>query len=59
MIEYAATSLQVGDEFTRDNGETWHTVKVCRLARRDTRVVVINTDGKEVILKSDELVIVK
>ena len=59
MLEFNATALNAKDEFTIDNGETWHTVKVVREARRGTRVVVITTEGKELILKSDQQVIVK
>lgn len=48
-----------GDEFTVDDGKTWHTVKVVREARRGTRTIVITREDREVILKSDHQVIVK
>lgn len=59
MMEIPASSLSTHDEFTVDQGETWHKVKVWRDARRGTRIVVITTTDREFIFKSDDLVIVK
>lgn len=59
MVEFPASSLVAGDEFTTDDGATWVQVKVVRMADRDRKVVVIGLDDKERILKSDHLVIVK
>ncbi len=59
MVEFPARSLQAGDEFTRDDGETWHIVKVVREACHGTRQVVITRENRELILKSMDLVIVK
>lgn len=63
MIEFLAAVLMTHDEFTVDQGETWHKVKfwrnVLREACRGMRIVVITTDGREFIFKSKDLVIVK
>jgi len=57
MIEFPAYTLQPKDEFTSDNGVTWHTVNVVRT--RLLRVIIIDTTGHEVILKEDQVVILK
>jgi len=59
VVEFPASSLVAGDEFTVNDGETWHIAKVIREARRGTRIVVITREDREVILKSDDQVIVK
>lgn len=59
MIEFPASSLQPGDEFTIDDGETWHTVKITRDANKGKRLIVIDTSGHELILKPDQMVITK
>ena len=59
MMTISAGSLQAGDEFTTDGGATWAKVKVVRSAYAGKRTVVIGTDDKERIFKSDAEVIVK
>lgn len=59
MFEFPASSLQAGDEFTTDQGETWVKAKVVRSADRGRKVVVVGQDGKERIFKSGDLLIVK
>lgn len=43
MIEFPASSLAAGDEFTLNDGQTWHKIKVCR----EARIVIITTEGHE------------
>lgn len=59
MVEFPASSLTAGDEFTVNDGETWHIAKVIREANRGTRIVVITREDREVILKSNDQVVVK
>ncbi len=59
MVELQASFLMSHDEFTVDQGETWHKIKVVRDAKRGTRIVVITTNDREFIFKSDDLIITK
>ncbi len=59
MLEVEATSLTDGDEFTKDNGETWLTAKLVRVSDRGNRVIVIDTNNKEHMLKLEQMVIVR
>lgn len=59
MLEVEAITLSAGDEFTKDNGKTWLTVKVVRIPFRGNRVIVIDKNDKEHILKPEQQIIVK
>lgn len=59
MMTMEAQALQAGDVYTADDGETWRTVKVVRMARRGTRVVVIDTEGKEHVHASETTLVVR
>lgn len=62
MMTMPASSLQAGDVFTDDNGETWHKIVRVTLANRGERVIVISkweTVPAEHIFKSDAEVVVK
>ncbi len=59
MMTMPAKSLQVGDEFTSDDGETWVKAKVVRDAARGHKVVVIGHDGKERIFDAEAELVVK
>ena len=59
MLEVAATALTEGEEFTKDQGETWLKVKVVRTSDRARRVIVIDTNGKEHQLRFTQMVIVR
>ncbi len=59
MMTMPAKSLQAGDEFTSNDGETWVKVKVVREACRGLKVVVIGHDGKERIFDGEDLILLK
>lgn len=59
MLVVKAWNLKKGDEFTLDDGVTWHVVKLTRDAALGTRIVVITQVGKEIILRSEQEVTVK
>jgi hypothetical protein len=59
MLEVDAITLSDGDEFTKDDGETWITAKVIRVSDAGKRVIVIDTNNKEHQLRFTQKVIVK
>jgi hypothetical protein len=59
MLEVKPISLRKGDEFSADQGKTWHVVKLVREAALGTKVVVILESGREMILNADKDIVVK
>ncbi len=59
MMTMPAKSLQAGDRFTDDDGESWVTVKAVREADRGRKVVVIDAGGWQHIFHHEHEVVVE
>lgn len=58
MIEYKAGELRVGDEYTKDDGENWKTVKTAR-AFGFASIQIFHTDGSFIQMPVADLVVVR
>jgi len=60
MFEFACTDLKAGDEFTIDEGQSWHIARnIAVRPNIPNTVVVIETDDETFELDPHETVIVK
>lgn len=63
-IAFEGSSLKVGEVFTVDQGETWHTVKDVETVQTQEdepkeAILITTTEGKKLWVWSDEEVIVR